>query len=53
MPRPSSATGAKYNQVSNAFFNAAYDVLAGKSDAAGAVRRLETKLRRLSRGGKW
>lgn len=53
VPRPSSATGARYNQVSNAFFNATYDVLAGKSDAAGSLRRLEAKLRRLSRGGKW
>lgn len=53
VPRASSTTGTKYNQVSNAFFNAAYDVLAGKSDAASSVRRLEAKLRRLSRGGKW
>lgn len=53
VPRPSSATGIKYNQVSNAFFNAAHDVLAGKSDAAGSLRRLQAKLRRVSRGGEW
>ncbi len=53
VPRPSTVTGAKYNQVSNEFYNATYDILAGKSEAAAGVRSLEGKLRRLSRGGKW
>jgi trehalose/maltose transport system substrate-binding protein len=53
VPRPSTATGAKYNQVSSEFYNAVYTVLAGQSDAASALKGLDGKLRRLGRGGKW
>ena len=53
VPRPSTVTGGKYNQVSNEFWNAVYDVLAGKSDAKTALAALDSKLNRLSRGGKW
>ena len=51
--RPSKVTGAKYNQVSSEFFNAAHDVLSGKSKAAARLKALERKLDRLSRGGRW
>lgn len=51
--RPSKVTGAKYNQVSAEFFNAANAVLAKKTDGATAVADLEQKLDRLSRGGRW
>lgn len=51
--RPSRVTGAKYNQVSAEFYNAVHDVLSGRSDAATALARLERKLQRLSRGGRW
>lgn len=51
--RPSTATGAKYNQVSNEFWNATADVLTGKTGGKEAVAALQAKLNRLSRGGKW
>jgi len=51
--RPSKVTGAKYNQVSSEFFNAAHDVLSGKSDGASRLAALADKLDRLSRGGRW
>jgi len=51
--RPSKVTGEKYNQVSSEFFNAAHDVLSGKSPAADRLAALESKLDRLSRGGNW
>ena len=51
--RPSKVTGEKYNQVSSEFFNAAHDVLSGKSPAADRLAALESKLDRLSRGDRW
>ena len=51
--RPSKVTGEKYNQVSSEFFNAAHDVLSGKSSGAERLAGLESKLDRLSRGGRW
>jgi trehalose/maltose transport system substrate-binding protein len=51
--RPSKVTGAKYNQVSSEFFNAAHDVLSGDAKGADAVADLESSLDRLSRGGRW
>jgi trehalose/maltose transport system substrate-binding protein len=51
--RPSTITGTKYNQVSNQFWNAAHDVLAGASDAAGALTRLAASLQRLCPSGTW
>jgi trehalose/maltose transport system substrate-binding protein len=51
--RPSRVTGAKYNQVSSEFFNAVHAVLSGKTDAATSLEALESKLDRLSRGGRW
>lgn len=51
--RPSRVTGAKYNQVSSEFFNAAHQVLSGEAEAPDALANLERKLDRLSRGGRW
>jgi trehalose/maltose transport system substrate-binding protein len=51
--RPTSATGARYNQVSNEFWNAAHDVLAGRAKPDEALERLDASLNRLSRGAKW
>ena len=51
--RPSRATGEKYNQVSSEFFNAVHTVLSGETDAASSLAALESKLDRLSRGGRW
>ena len=51
--RPSTATGAKYNQVSNEFWNAVHGVLSGKAKAEASLAPLETSLKRMSRGGKW
>lgn len=48
--RPSRVTGAKYNRVSNAFWNAAHDVLAGRMSAKAAVTRLAGTLKRIKRG---
>ncbi len=41
-PRPSTATGARYNQVSNAFWNATHNVLSGKEDADTALSGLKS-----------
>ena len=51
--RPTTVTGARYNQVSNQFWNAAHEVLSGKAKPDEALGRLEQQLTRLSRGGKW
>lgn len=51
--RPATVTGARYNQVSNAFWNSVHEVLSGKQKAEPALQQLETNLGRLSRGGKW
>jgi trehalose/maltose transport system substrate-binding protein len=51
--RPSSVTGAKYNQVSSEFYNAVHDVLSGKAEAPDRLAELESSLDRLSRGGRW
>ena len=51
--RPTAATGTRYNQVSNQFWNAAHEVVSGKTPAEEALTRLDATLHRLSRGGKW
>lgn len=51
VPRPSSAVGAKYNQVSNEFWNAVHTVLSKKSSAADSLAALQEKLNGMSRGG--
>jgi trehalose/maltose transport system substrate-binding protein len=50
--RPSSVTGSRYNQVSNAFWSAVHQVLSGKQPAAQSLAALERRLNRLSRGGR-
>ena len=49
--RPSKVTGEKYNEVSNAFYNAVHSVLSDNAEAEEAVERLESQLKRISRGG--
>lgn len=51
--RPSTVTGAKYNQVSNEFWNAVHGVLSGRAKADASLAQLEASLKRMSRGGKW
>ncbi len=52
VPRPATATGAKYPEVSAAFWNATHDVLSGKTSAEDSVKRLEGRLNQIKRG-KW
>lgn len=52
VPRPSSVTGTNYNQVSKEFWDAVHVVLSGQSSAADSLAQLESRLMRLSRGGK-
>lgn len=51
--RPSDATGARYNQVSAAFYNTVHTVLSGDAQAGPALARLERTLTRLRRGDRW
>ena len=53
VPRPSTPTGSKYNQVSSEFWNSVSAVLSGQAEPAAALKTLEEKLNRMSRGGKW
>ena len=52
VPRPATATGLKYPEVSAAFWNATHDVLSGKASAEDAVKRLEGRLNQIKRN-KW
>lgn len=45
--RPSTATGAKYNEVSTLYFTAVHSILTGKEDAEAAVELLELDLQTL------
>lgn len=51
--RPSDATGAQYNQVSAAFWNAVHTVLSGDAEPGAALARLERRLTRIRRGDRW
>jgi trehalose/maltose transport system substrate-binding protein len=53
VPRPSTVTGARYNQVSAEVFSTVNQVLAGSIEAGAALANLEQRLDRLSRGGRW
>ncbi|WP_394791313.1 ABC transporter substrate-binding protein [Rhodoferax sp.] len=53
VPRPATITGAKYNEVSAAFWNATHEVLSGKSKGEDSVKKLEAKLDSIRRGPKW
>ncbi|WP_293995623.1 ABC transporter substrate-binding protein [Sphaerotilus sp.] len=50
--RPATATGLKYPEVSNAFWDAAHDVLEKKSNGTDAVKKLEAKLKQIKKA-KW
>jgi trehalose/maltose transport system substrate-binding protein len=50
--RPSRITGANYNKVSNAFWNAVHRVLSGKQKADESLAALEGELKRIKRS-KW
>jgi len=52
VPRPSTATGGSYNQMSNEFWNAVHNVLSGNSEAEASLADLENTLSRMSRGGR-
>ncbi|HEU0221377.1 MAG TPA: ABC transporter substrate-binding protein [Paracoccaceae bacterium] len=47
--RPSRVTGEQYNKVSNAFWNAAHEVLSGKMTAEASLAKLERDLKRIKR----
>ncbi|TQF84817.1 ABC transporter substrate-binding protein [Elioraea sp. Yellowstone] len=51
--RPSDVTGARYNQVSAAFWNAVHSVLSGEAEARAALAGLERRLVRIRRGERW
>lgn len=52
VPRPSTVTGEKYNQVSNAFWNAVHAVLAKEKPAKDSLAELAGSLERI-KGPKW
>ena len=49
VPRPSTATGLKYPEVSAAFWNATSDVLSGNATAEDSLKKLEGKLKQIKR----
>ena len=51
--RPATVTGAKYNEVSAAFWNAAHDVIAGSAKSDEALKKLEAKIDSIRRGPRW
>lgn len=51
VPRPATATGAKYPEVSSAFWNATHDVLSGTASAEVSLKKLEGKLKQVKRSG--
>jgi trehalose/maltose transport system substrate-binding protein len=51
--RPSAVTGARYNRVSAEFANAVHAVISGQAEPAAALARLEARLARIGRGGRW
>lgn len=48
-PRPSTVTGLKYPEVSQAFWNATHEVLSGKATAEDSLKRLEGRLKQIKR----
>jgi trehalose/maltose transport system substrate-binding protein len=51
VPRPSAPTKVAYNEVSNKFWTATHEVLAGTTPAADALELLELDLDELKGGG--
>ncbi|WP_130835659.1 ABC transporter substrate-binding protein [[Erwinia] mediterraneensis] len=52
VPRPATQTKSQYARVSNAIFNATFDVLRGRTDGKKAVADLEQRLNRI-KGRDW
>jgi trehalose/maltose transport system substrate-binding protein len=53
LPRPARQTGAHYNQVSAAIWQAVHAVLAGNVDAAEGMSRLRRNLQRIRNRARW
>lgn len=53
VPRPATVTGAKYNEVSSAFWNASHSVLSGSAKADEALTKLESRIKSIRRAPKW
>jgi trehalose/maltose transport system substrate-binding protein len=53
VPRPSTPTRSRYNQVSYELWNAVHLVLSGRSSARDSLADLQKRLKRLSLGGRW
>ena len=53
VPRPTTVTAGKYNQVSTEFWNAVHAVLSKEAKAKDSLADLKSKLEQVSRGGKW
>ena len=53
VPRPASQTGAHYNQVSAAIWQAVHAVLAGDVDATEGMARLRQSLQRIRHRARW
>jgi trehalose/maltose transport system substrate-binding protein len=51
--RPSTVTGAKYNAVSSALWNATQATLSGRASGTVAVRALDKELNKIRRGPSW
>jgi trehalose/maltose transport system substrate-binding protein len=51
VPRPSTVTGATYNRVSAAVYDAVHRVLSGREEPQVALDRLERDLERIGRRG--
>jgi trehalose/maltose transport system substrate-binding protein len=51
VPRPSAPTKVKYNEVSNNFWTAVHNTLAGQGSAADNLATLEVQLTKLKGAG--
>jgi trehalose/maltose transport system substrate-binding protein len=50
--RPSTVTRSKYSQVTSAVWNAVHATLSGMKDAEASLTSLQSRLQRMSRGGR-
>ena len=53
LPLPASQTGAHYNQVSAAIWQAVHSVLSGRADAAEGMAGLRRSLERIRHRARW
>lgn len=53
VPRPSAATGPRYNRASAEIWEATHRILSREESVEEGLRQLESRLKFLSRGGKW